>query len=488
MGFVALFLRGLGLGLLYSCTSLWFLSTACSSVTSNHSTEYEVVKRKLRSLIYSTTFIAGLHPSSIISNLDTTTKKFKPAMANTVLEESSSTSGASNSTLTWKYDVFLSFRGEDSRLKFTDHLYHALTRSGIRTFRDDEGLERGEVISAQLIQAIKDSRCAIVVLSQNYADSKWCLDELQQILASMNEMGRRVFPIFYDVDPSDVRNQRKRFGEALANHGKRHRGNMDTVQIWKNSLSEIGNISGWDTRSRPEAHLIDEVVGAIWKYLCSQLPSYDDNLVGTKRRMVDLMSCLEIGLDDIYFVGIWGMGGVGKTTLARVVYEQISDRFEMYCFLANVRETLQTKGLVSLQKRLLSYLGINKKIHDDYEGMKMIRKLFCNKKVLLVLDDLDDTSQLEKLAESSNWFGKGSRIIITTRNKHVLTSCGGKIYEMKAMEKVESLQLFSKKAFNKDHPEEGYLKLSKSVVAYAAGLPLALKVLGVGEKMKWPKF
>ncbi|XP_054798458.1 uncharacterized protein LOC129303275 isoform X2 [Prosopis cineraria] len=400
-------------------------------------------------------------------------------MANTALGESSSTSGAPNSSLTWKYDVFLSSSGEDTVLKFTDHLYHALTRHGIRTFRDDEGLQRGEVISTQLIQAIKDSRCAVVVLSQKYADSKWCLNELQQTLESRKEMGGRVFPIFYDVDPSDVRNQRKRVGEALANHEKRLRGDTGkTVQIWRNSLSEIGNMIGWDARSRPQAQLIEEVVGEVWKYLCSKLPFYDNNLVGIERRMVDLMSCLEIGLDDIRVVGIWGMGGAGKTTLARVVYEKISDRFEICSFLPNVRETLQTKGLVYLQKRLLFRLRINAEIHDDHEGMDMIRKHFYNKKVLLVLDDLDCTTQFEKLAESLDWFGKGSKIIITTRNKHVLTSCEAKIYEMKVMEEDESLQLFSKEAFKKDVPEEDYLELSKSVVAYAGGLPLALSVLG----------
>ncbi|XP_054799134.1 disease resistance protein RUN1-like isoform X1 [Prosopis cineraria] len=290
-------------------------------------------------------------------------------------------------------------------------------------------------------------------------------------------MGGRVFPIFYDVDPADVRNQRKRFGEALSEH-ERFRGNMDKVTNWRNSLSDIGNLSGWDTRLRPEALLIDEVVGAVWTYLCSKLPSYDDNLVGIGRRMVDLMSCLEIGLDDIRFVGIWGMGGSGKTTLARVVYEEISGRFEMCSFLANVRKTLQKEGPVSLQKSLLFDLGLKTKIHDDYAGMKMIRKLVCNKKVLLVLDDLDNMSPLEKLVESPNGFGKGSRIIITARDKHVLTSCGEKIYEIKIMEKHESLQLFSKKAFKKDHPEEDYLELSESVVACAGGLPLALEVLG----------
>ncbi|KAI9071475.1 hypothetical protein K1719_046559 [Acacia pycnantha] len=117
------------------------------------------------------------------------------------------------------------------------------------------------------------------------------------------------------------------------------------------------------------------------------------------------------------------------------------------------RETLQREGRVSLRKRILSHLkATDKEIPNDYEGMKMIRKLLRGKKVLIVLDDVDNQNQLKNLAESPDWFGKGSRIIITTRDSHVLTALRVKrIYEMKMMKKDESIQLFSNKAFHKDH-------------------------------------
>ncbi|KAK4278794.1 hypothetical protein QN277_016593 [Acacia crassicarpa] len=409
-------------------------------------------------------------------------------MENSVQGESSSSSDTFNSTTKWKYDVFLSFTGKDTRLKFVDHLDEAFNRSGIKTFRDDVDLERGGDIKQELFQAIQDSLCAVPIISENYANSTWCLDELQKIF----EYGRRVFPIFYDVDPADVRHQRNRFREALAEHEEKFNKNTKKVQNWKNVLFEIGNLSGWDTRGRHEAELIKDIVAKVSTYLHSKLPSYDDNLVGIESRVHDMETILEIGLDDKRGVGIWGMGGVGKTTLARVVYKKISYEFEVCCFIANVRDTLQKEGLVCLQEKLLSDLKIeNMKISNQYEGKEMIRKHLSSKKVLLVLDDVDDMSQLENLAKSSDWFGKGSRILITTRDSHVLTlaEVGQRIYEMKAMEKDESIRLFSNEAFKKDHPVEGYWELSRYVVEYAGGLPLALKVLGcyfyMRSKAEW---
>ncbi|WOG86610.1 hypothetical protein DCAR_0205827 [Daucus carota subsp. sativus] len=96
---------------------------------------------------------------------------------------------------TW--DVFLSFRGKDTRYTFTDHLYKALLRTGIRTFKDDPELLSGEVISRALPQAIQESKTYIVVLSENYATSSWCLDELVEILNCYNRMKRLVIPVFY---------------------------------------------------------------------------------------------------------------------------------------------------------------------------------------------------------------------------------------------------------------------------------------------------
>ncbi|KAL6200154.1 hypothetical protein ACLB2K_029936 [Fragaria x ananassa] len=113
----------------------------------------------------------------------------------------------------WKYDVFLSFRGDDTRTGFTDHLYEKLALRGIRTFRDDPDIEKGSTISAELLAAIKDSRFAIIVLSPNYASSTWCLDELDRITQSIDIYRR--FPVFYHVGPSDVRRQTGPFAEAF---------------------------------------------------------------------------------------------------------------------------------------------------------------------------------------------------------------------------------------------------------------------------------
>jgi len=116
----------------------------------------------------------------------------------------------------WIYDVFLNFRGEDTRLQFTYNLYRALCQKGIRTFFDDGGLRRGEEITPALLHAIQNSMIFIVVFSQNYASSTYCLNELVNILECAKEEGRSVYPIFYEVDPSQVRHQTGTYAEALS--------------------------------------------------------------------------------------------------------------------------------------------------------------------------------------------------------------------------------------------------------------------------------
>ncbi|KAF5468770.1 hypothetical protein F2P56_012897 [Juglans regia] len=138
-----------------------------------------------------------------------------------VLSTISSSSSFSLDTSPWRYDVFLSFRGEDTRNTFTAHLHLALNRKGILTYLDEEKLRRGDEISPALLQAIEDSRIFVIVLSKNYASSTWCLDELLKILdQSKKSKQQRVLPVFYHVDPSDVRNQKESFGEALAKHAE----------------------------------------------------------------------------------------------------------------------------------------------------------------------------------------------------------------------------------------------------------------------------
>ena len=159
-------------------------------------------------------------------------------------------SSFSSSTPQWKYDVFLSFRGEDTRTSFTDHLYVALKQRGIVTFRDEENLEIGKFISPELLKAIKESRFVIVILSRNFASSTWCLDELTKIIGCLKETTMTVLPIFYDVDPSDVRKQTGTFAQAFFNHEERFKDDIEKVQIWKAALEEVANLKGWHLQDR----------------------------------------------------------------------------------------------------------------------------------------------------------------------------------------------------------------------------------------------
>ena len=147
----------------------------------------------------------------------------------------------------WKYDVFLSFRGMDTRYGFISHLYDALIRKGIFTFRDEEKLERGKSIGSELLKAIEQSRFAIVVLSRNYASSTWCLEELAKIVKCKEEMGLIVLPVFYHVHPSDVRKQSGTFQNDFAKHEAASRGEVKT---WRDAMIEVANAAGWHLDER----------------------------------------------------------------------------------------------------------------------------------------------------------------------------------------------------------------------------------------------
>jgi len=158
----------------------------------------------------------------------------------------SSSSLAVSAPLT-RHDVFLSFRGEDTRENFIDHLYAALKRKNIEAYID-ETLLRGEEISSALHTAIEESKTYVLVFSENYASSTWCLNELTKILDCKKRYGRDVIPVFYKVDPSTVRKQEKRYKEALDEHEQRFEHDLNKVQGWKDALTEAAGLSGWDSK------------------------------------------------------------------------------------------------------------------------------------------------------------------------------------------------------------------------------------------------
>ncbi|KAM4068400.1 hypothetical protein ACB094_12G008300 [Castanea mollissima] len=171
-------------------------------------------------------------------------------MASVKRKRESSLSLSSSSTRQWKYDVFVSFRGEDTHKTFTDHLFFALQRKGILTFMDEEKLERGESIASELFKAIEESQFSIIILSKNYASSTWCLDELAKIMKCREEMGLAILPIFYEVDPTGIRKQTGTFKQAFIDHQEHFKDNIEKVETWRAILREVAGISDWDLHLR----------------------------------------------------------------------------------------------------------------------------------------------------------------------------------------------------------------------------------------------
>ncbi|XP_042962591.1 disease resistance protein RPV1-like [Carya illinoinensis] len=204
--------------------------------------------------------------------------------------------------------------------------------------------------------------------------------------------------------------------------------------------------------------------------------------VRIESRIRDVYQHLGIGRNDITcMIGIFGAGGIGKTTISKEIYNMISSQFEGSCFLKDFRETSkQASGLIQLQNKLLyEILRINMDVRDIDRGINVIRHRFRSKRVLLVLDDVDELVQLENLTSDRNWVGLGSRIIITTRNRHLLNNPkSDSVYEVEILDDNEALRLFSRRAFEEEEPIENYVELSKKVLQYAQGLPLVLSILG----------
>ncbi|CAI9296990.1 unnamed protein product [Lactuca saligna] len=237
---------------------------------------------------------------------------------------SSSPSAMAYSSQLWKYHVFLSFRGEDTRKTFVDHLYTALVQQGICTYKDDETLPR---------------------------DSSWCLKELAYIMKCRDTRGQIVLPIFYDMDPSEVRKQTGKYGEAFVKHEVE---NKTIVETWRKALVDASNISGWEPRNIANGHEsegIKQIVVEI-SHKVHVTSSANENLIGIAVRMQCLKSELQIGSGGVLMIGIWGVGGGGKSTLASSVYGEICRDFDGCCFVENIREEARVKVLI--QKALIT--------------------------------------------------------------------------------------------------------------------------------------
>ncbi|KAI3802719.1 hypothetical protein L1987_30860 [Smallanthus sonchifolius] len=261
------------------------------------------------------------------------------------------------------YDVFLSFRGEDIRKTFVDHLYSALRDRQIQTYKDDETLPQGESIGPSLFKAIEESRIAVIIFSKNYANSSWCLEELAYIMKCRYERGLIVMPIFYDVEPLEVRKLKGDFGKAFAKQEVEH---IVKAESWRKALVDASKIGGWEPKNIANGHeskVIKDIVDTILDRLFPFNSHVDEDLVGMATRLQDLKSRLEIGSGGVRMVGIWGVGGGGKSTLAGKSKDDAMEILEACDFHPEI-------GIKVLrQKALIRIVGGRFDMHDLVQEM-----------------------------------------------------------------------------------------------------------------------
>ncbi|KAF3783283.1 TMV resistance protein [Nymphaea thermarum] len=370
---------------------------------------------------------------------------------------------SSSTTRGFEFEVFLSFRGEDTRKGFTGHLYEGLELRGVSTFMDSDKLERGEDIN-KLFEYIERSKICIPIFSKRYADSTWCLKEVTKSV----ECGKEIVPVFFGVEPSDVRYQNGPFKSAFEKHESNKKLNQEEFFIdLPMELIPDTTLMHLNPKIylRDEAELKRAIIKRVLSKVNKKPLEVAKHPVGIETRIGHVRKMLEnVDTNGVHVLGIHVAS----------------------CFLSNIREkSAQPSGLVALQEQLISDVLMVQDIplSDVAQGKVLIKERANRKGVLLILDDIDSIEQLDALAGGRDWFGSGSVIIITTRDEKALLSCNMKvkqheIYKPQELNEDESLELFMHHAFNDVQPHGEYLHLSNEVVEAAGGLPLTLEVLG----------
>ncbi|CAF2039636.1 unnamed protein product [Brassica napus] len=371
---------------------------------------------------------------------------------------------ALSSSRSWRYNVFLSFHGPDVRSSYLSHLRKQFERNGIITFNDQE-IERSQTIKPELTRAIQESRISIVVLSQNYASSSWCLNELVEIL-DCKETGQIVMTVFYKVNPSDVRKQIGGFGKAFK---ETCQGKTETeIQSWTKALTYVANIEGEHSLNWVnEADLIEKIATDVSNKLNASLSRDFDGMVGLEDHLGKMKSLLHLENNEAMIIGISGPAGIGKTTIARALFNQLSFSFPLRYFMGNVkgsyrRTDCDEHGLkLRLQEQLLRKILNQKRMKISH--LNVIYERLGNQKVLIILDDVDHLEQ----------------IIVTTEDQELLQQHGiNNVYNVAFPSSEEALGIFCLSAFKQISPPDGFGRLAERAAELCSNLPLGLCVVG----------
>ncbi|RHN58716.1 putative TIR domain, winged helix-turn-helix DNA-binding domain-containing protein [Medicago truncatula] len=370
-----------------------------------------------------------------------------------------------------KYDVFVSFRGKDIRDGFLGHLVKAFRQKKINVFVDNI-IKRGDEIKHSLVEAIEGSLISLVIFSKNYSSSHWCLDELVKIIECKKDRGQIIIPVFYGVRSKIVLDELEK------------KDNFSKVEDWKLALKKSTDVAGIRlSEFRNDAELLEEITNVVLMRLkmLSKHPVNSKGLIGIDKSIAHLNSLLKKESQKVRVIGIWGMPGIGKTTIAEEIFNQNRSEYDGCCFLAKVSEKLKLHGIESLKETLFTkILAEDVKIDTPNRLSSDIERRIGRMKVLIILDDVKDEDQLEMLFETLDWFQSDSRIILTARDKQVLFDNevdDDDRYEVGVLDSSDALALFNLNAFKQSHLETEFDEISKRVVNYAKGNPLVLKVL-----------
>ncbi|CAA7058261.1 unnamed protein product [Microthlaspi erraticum] len=410
--------------------------------------------------------------------------KFRFRQNNRILLHSSSISPSPPSSLppNWIHHVFPSFHGEDVRKTFLSHILKEFRSKGIDPFIDND-IERSKSIGPKLIEAIRGSRIGIVILSKSYTSSTWCMNELVEIMKFREAVGQIVMTIFYEVDPTDVKKQTGYFGKVFKKTCKGQR--KEDIKRWKQALAGEATIAGYHSSNWDyEAEMIEKIAMDISNELNKSMASNDfEELVGMRTHLEKMEPLLRLDLNEVRMIGIWGPPGIGKTTIARVLFNQHSESFQLSVFMNNIKAMYKRpcsddySVKLHLQQQFMSQIIKQKDIEVSH--LRVVQERLNDKKNFAVLDGVDLSVQLDALAKETRWFGSGSRIIITTDDLRVLEAHGiNHIYKVDIPPSDEALKIFCMYAFGQNSPKDGFAELSWIVTRFSGALPLGLKVMG----------
>ncbi|KAF8101662.1 hypothetical protein N665_0202s0025 [Sinapis alba] len=347
------------------------------------------------------------------------------------------------------YDVVVRYKRDYiSKDDFISHLRAALCRRGVSVREDmDE------------VDAVPECKVLIIFLTSTYVPSN-----LLNIVEQQGKEPRLVYPIFYGISPSDVITNERIF---LQKEPKR----------WQAALEKITQMHGYILTDNSESELIDEIVRDALKVLCS---NDKKNMIGVDMQIKEILSLLCIESPDVRLIGIWGTVGIGKTAIAEEIFHRISVQYETCVFLKDFHREVELKGYDAVREELLSKLLEVEPdvVHTSNIKTSFLRSRLQRKRALVVLDNVNDFRDVETFVEMLSYFGPRSRIIITSRNRHVFVLCKtDHVYEVKPLDFSNSLHLLDPGTLHSGLLHELYKTLTLELVKFSNGNPQVLQFL-----------